>query len=286
VHDLPKRRRRTVLVTGAAGAIGRCLRDGLHGRYELRLLDVAAQAPARAGEKIVTVDLRDREATARALAGCDAVVHLAAIATEAPFDELLDANIAVTYSVFEGARRAGVRRVVFASSNHVTGYYPIDETIGPGVPVRPDSYYGVSKVFGEGLARLYAEKHSLEVVCLRIGAFRERPLDERDLAIWLSARDCVQLVERALDAVPVRFLTVYGISANTRSWYETEGWEQLGYEPRDDGERFAGEVGSGPPGWRLQGGRYACSLVTEPRRRLLDRINRALSIRLRPRGGA
>jgi uronate dehydrogenase len=224
----------------------------------LRLLDIAPQAPARPGEEVIGVDVGDREATARALAGCGAVVHLAGIPYEASLAEHLRGNVLMTDSLFEAALAAGVRRVVFASTNHVTGLRLVGERVAPDAPVRPDSYYAVGKVAGEALGRLYADKHGLEVVCLRIGAFKERPRDERDLALWLSERDCLQLVERALDAAGVGFLVVYGPSANSRSWYEPDGWDVLGYEPRDDAERFAGDVAASSSGsGRWQGGSFA-----------------------------
>jgi uronate dehydrogenase len=252
-----------VLITGAAGKIGQTLRTGLRGHYPaLRLLDVAPQEPAGPGEEVVTLDLGDRPATEAAMQGVDAVIHLAAIATEASFDDILSANITTTYSVFEAARRAGVPRVVFASSNHVTGFYPRTETLGPDVPVRPDTLYGVSKAFGEAVGRLYADKYGLEVVCLRIGAFEERPTNVRQLSIWLSPRDCVHLVRRCLDAPAVGFLIVYGVSANTRSWWKDEAAARLGYRPQDDAEEFAGEIEEAPPeapsrlADRLQGGSF------------------------------
>ena len=172
--------RQRVLITGAAGNIGRSLRAGLRGHYPvLRLLDVTPQQAAEPGEEVLTVDLNDRLATQAAMEDVDAVIHLAAVASEAPFDEILSGNITTTYSLFEAARQADVRRVVFASTNHVIGFYPRSETVGPDAPVRPDTFYGVSKVFGEALGRLYVDKSGLEVVCLRIGSFAERPTTTR-----------------------------------------------------------------------------------------------------------
>jgi len=251
-----------VLITGAAGTIGRSLRRGLRGHYPtLRLVDVARQQPAEPGEEVIALDLNDRRATEEAMKGVEAVIHLAAIATEAPFDDLLASNITTTYSVFEAARRSGVRRVVYASSHHVMGFYPRAESIGPDDPVRPDSLYAVSKVFGEALGRLYAEKHGLEVVCLRIGAFAERPTSPRQLSIWLSPRDCIQLVRRCLDAPAVGFTVVYGVSANTRTWWTDDAAASLGYHPQDNAEEFAEQVEDVPPNapglaHRLQGGSY------------------------------
>jgi uronate dehydrogenase len=252
-----------VLITGAAGTIGRALRSGLRRRYPvLRLIDVAPQEPAQPGEEVVTLDLNDRLATEAAMKDVDVAIHLAAIAREAGFDDILAGNIATTYSVFEAARRAGVRRVVFASSHHVIGFYPRGETVGPEDPVRPDSFYGVSKAFGEALGRLYADKYGLEVVCLRIGAFSERPTRARQLSVWLSPRDCLQLVRCSLEAPAVGFAVVYGVSANTRSWWRDDAAASLGYHPQDDAEEFAAEVEDGPSGApstladHLQGGSF------------------------------
>jgi uronate dehydrogenase len=251
-----------VLITGAAGSIGRTLRSGLRGRYPLRLLDAAPQEAAEPGEELVTLDLNDRPATEAAMEDVGMVIHLAAIAHEASFDDILGGNITTTYSVFESARRAGVRRVVFASSNHVTGFYPRNEPVGPGDPVRPDGFYGVSKAFGEALGRLYAEKYGLQVVCLRIGTFADRPTTPRQLSTWLSPRDCIQLVRCCLDAPDVGFVVVYGVSANTRSWWRNDAAASLGYRPQDNAEEFAAQIEEPPPDAsprladRLQGGSF------------------------------
>jgi uronate dehydrogenase len=252
-----------ILITGAAGNIGRALRAGLRGHYPmLRLLDVAPQQAAEPGEEVVTLDLHDRVATEAAMKDVDMVIHLAAIAHEAVFEDILPGNITTTYSVFESARRAGVRRVVFASSNHVTGFYPRGETVGPDDPVRPDSFYGASKAFGEALGRLYAEKYGLEIVCLRIGTFAERPTTPRHLSTWLSPRDCLHLVRCCLDAPDVGFTVVYGVSANTRSWWEDDAAASLGYHPQDNAEEFAAQFEELQPeaatrlSARLQGGSF------------------------------
>jgi len=238
-----------VLITGAAGKIGRTLRRGLKGHYPtVRLADVEPQEPARPGEEVVTLDLNDRLATEAAMKDVDMVIHLGAIPHEAAFDDMLTGNITTTYSVFEAARRAGVKRVVFASTNHVTGFYSRTETIRPDDPVRPDTFYGLSKAFGEALGRLYVDKYGLEVVCLRIGSFSERPKGFRDLSIWLSPRDCVELVRRSLEAPNVGFTIVYGVSANTRSFWQDDAAAILGYRPQDNAEDFAAQLEDAPPG--------------------------------------
>jgi uronate dehydrogenase len=225
-----------VVLTGAAGTIGSTLRDAWRGRFPLlRLVDVQAPGEAREGEETLVLDLADFTAARRAVEGADAVVHLAAIPQEDRFERLLEANIAVTYNVFEAARQAGVRRVVFASTNHVTGFYATSERVGPDDPVRPDSLYGVTKVFGEALGRLYADKWGLEVVCLRIGSFGDRPRDAGALPMWLSPADGVRLFTRALLAPGVPgFLVVYGLSKVPDSWWENPGAALIGYEPVDD----------------------------------------------------
>jgi uronate dehydrogenase len=202
---------------------------------DVRLLDI------RPGPRIEVADLRDLVTVERAFKGVEKVVHLAAVPTEAPFQDILDSNLRTTYNVYEAARSQGVRRVVFASSHHATGMYPRSRLIGPDDPVRPDSYYGVSKAFGEALGRLYAEKWDLEVACIRIGSFLERPLSVRNLSTWLSYRDGVALSQTCLDA-PLRFAIVYGISNNTRAWWDVSAARELGYHPQDNAEVFAGQV--------------------------------------------
>jgi uronate dehydrogenase len=238
-----------IALTGAAGGIGSILARDL--RRELRLLDIR---PAPGCELL---DVRDLAAVEDAFKGVDAVIHLGAIPTEAPFDDILDHNLRGTYNVLEGARRRGVRRVVFASSNHVTGMYGRSDRIGPENPIRPDTYYGVSKAFGEALGRLYAEKWGVSVVCIRIGTCIERPLDTRHLSTWLSPRDAVALFSAAVDA-PVEFTVVYGMSANTRGWWDLASAKALGYEPQDNAEMFASEVAADPSEpFGTQGGQYA-----------------------------
>ena len=241
-----------IVMTGAAGRVGTILARGLRplGR-ELRLLDL------RPAPGCLLLDLRDLAAVEAAFSGADAVIHLGAIATEAPFEEILDHNLRTTYNVLEAARRRGVRRVVFASSNHVTGMYGRRDRIGPEAPIRPDTYYGVSKAFGEALGRLYAEKWGVSVVCIRIGSCLERPLDSRHLSTWLSPHDAVALFSSAIDA-PVQFSIVYGTSANTRGWWDLGSARALGYEPRDDAEAYADDVADDPSEtFGTQGGPYS-----------------------------
>jgi uronate dehydrogenase len=249
-----------LLLTGAAGSIGSVLREGLRGdAAELRLTDRDTVAGLHEGETFVRAELADAGAVQAAMRGAAAVVHLGGIPHEASFDDLAGPNVHGVFNVLEAARREGARRVVLASSNHVTGMYPIAQRLAGHEPVRPDSLYGVTKVLAEALGRLYAEKFGLEVVCLRIGTFGERPRDERSLATWLSHGDAVRLVRASLTAPGIGFLVTYGTSANTRAWWDlSPARERLGYAPQDDAERYAAEVGGEPAAPTApQGGGFA-----------------------------
>jgi uronate dehydrogenase len=245
-----------VLITGAAGRIGSTLREGLREHVQLRLLDVR---PMRAGtgEEVVCADIRRVGAMDEAIEDCTAVVHLAGIPTEAGFEELLDANIRGTYHVLEAARRSETcRRVILGSTNHVTGFYPADETISADAPPRPDGLYGASKAYGEALGRLYHDKHGLEVVIIRIGTFAAQPTAPRHVHTWISRRDMVQLVQRCVEAPDVGWLVVYGSSDNRRSyWDDRAAWRRIGYVPEDSADEALDGVRQGMD--PFQGGELA-----------------------------
>lgn len=236
---------RTILLTGAAGGVATLLRPLLPAYgYTLRLADIAPVDGA-GGQDHLTFDLRDTDAVREAVRGVDAVVHLGGISLEDSFEAVLDANIRGTYHLYEAVRAEGVRRVVFASSNHVEGFVPLTGDPLPGgaeLPVRPDTYYGLSKAFGEGLASLYADKYGVETVSVRIGSCFERPRTVRMLSTWLSPADCARLVHAALTAPGVGHTVVHGISANTRAWWDLESARDLGYVPQDDAESYAAEL--------------------------------------------
>ena len=215
-------------------------------------MDLKPVEPAER-ESVMTGDITDLAFARRALNGCDACVHLAAIPVEDTFASILHSNLQGTWTVFEAARLEGCGRVVFASSNHATGFYPKSEHIGPRDPVRPDTYYGVSKVFGEALGSLYHDKFGLQVACIRIGGARPKPLDDRDLSIWLSPGDLGRLVTACLTSPELRFAIVYGVSNNARGWWDLEPGRRLGYEPLDDAEIYKDEVPVLPP-YEFQGG--------------------------------
>ncbi|MGW2813114.1 NAD-dependent epimerase/dehydratase family protein [Streptomyces sp. NPDC001415] len=235
-------RPRTVLLTGAAGGLGTLMRGLLPAYgYELRLLDVLP-IPGEPGA--ITADLADKDALREAVRGVDAVLHLAGISLEASFDKILKANIEGTYNLYEAAREEGVRRIAFASSNHAVGFTPRPlDADDPLIPVatahRPDTFYGLSKAFGEDLAQFYWDKHGLETVSVRIGSCFPEPTSVRMLSIWLSPGDGARLFHAALTAERVGHTVVYGSSANTRLWWDLSSARALGYEPRDDSERYA-----------------------------------------------
>ncbi|MEU6557207.1 NAD(P)-dependent oxidoreductase [Streptomyces sp. NPDC046915] len=237
---------RTVLLTGAAGGLGTLMRGLLpeYG-YDLRLFDVR---PIEDAPGAITADLADKEALREAVRGVDAVLHLAGISLEAPFEKILRANIEGTYNLYEAARQEGVPRIVFASSNHAVGFTPAPRGDAPfdrsalipiDTPRRPDTFYGLSKSFGEDLAQLYWDKHGLETVSVRIGACFPEPTGVRMLSVWMSPADGARLFHAALTAEDVGHTVVYGSSANTRLWWDLTTARALGYEPRDDSEPYA-----------------------------------------------
>lgn len=231
-----------ILITGAAGGVGAFLRKELAGRYALRLADLKQIEELGANEESVTADVSKFDDMLRAVDGVDGIVHLGAFSVEGNWDTILNANIVGTYNLFEAARLKGVKRIVFASSNHVIGFYRRDQRIDDTVYPKPDSRYGVSKVFGEALASLYADKYGAEVLCIRIGNVATKPPDVRRLSIWISPRDVAQLVGIGLDQPDIKFEIVYGISDNDRAWWDNSNAYRLGYKPQDRAEDYAEEV--------------------------------------------
>lgn len=228
-----------VALTGAAGSVASLIREDLAAFYRLQSIDRRRLRHTLANERFVRCDLRSIKSLRRAFKGCDAIVHLAGIPGMRPFDELLETNVKGTYNVLEAARLEGIRRVVLAGSGHVTGFYRRDEMVSETDPVRPDSLYAVSKVACEALGRLYADKHALQVACLRIGRLAAAPEGEADQAIWCSPRDLVRLLRIALEAPRLHYEAVYAVSNNTARWWNDAAARRLGYEPRDDASSFA-----------------------------------------------
>ncbi len=247
-----------MLITGGRGLIGAILTRELADEHEIVEIDTrrAGILRSRSG------DMRDLDAVQQTFDGCDAVIDLAADSrADAGWSSVYGTNVLAAYNCFEASRQAGVKRVVFASSNHVTGLYEREHPysaivagrygdvdrdtipyIGPEHPIRPDGLYGVGKAFGEAVGRLYAEEHGLSVVCLRIGTVNsaDRPTSARHFSTLLTHADLVRLVRAALAAPSdTQYAIVYGVSANTwRFWDLESARTSIGFAPRDDAERF------------------------------------------------
>jgi uronate dehydrogenase len=256
-----------VLITGAAGDIGSRLRLLLKPVYrQIVASDRVRPADLRADETFIPADLTDAAAVEGLCRGIDGIVHLGGKSIEGTWDEILQSNIIGAYNLFEGARKAGVKRIVFASSNHAVGFYSRTTTIPPDVIPRPDSRYGLSKVFGEGLGALYAMKHGIGVTSLRIGNVADAPIDARRLAIWLSPEDLVRLIRIGLERPGIVYEVMYGVSDNARSWYDNSHATALGYAPQSRGEDYAAKVlaaepksGKDPVAEHYQGGTYCAA---------------------------
>lgn len=260
-----------ILLTGAAGNIGTVLRQLLPAHYpDLVLSDLKPPADLLSTETFKAADLADAAQVAELCKGIDGILHFGGYSVEGPWDDILQANIIGCHNLFEAARVAGVGRVVFASSNHAVGFYPRSETIGANVTSRPDSRYGVSKVFGEALGALYADKHGLRVTCLRIGNVADAPVDVRRLSIWLKPDDLVQLCRIGLDHPDIRFEILYGASDNARTWWDNSRAYALGYRPTGVAEDFASDairaqatLADDPVGDLYQGGAFCSAGFTK-----------------------
>jgi NAD+ dependent glucose-6-phosphate dehydrogenase len=235
-----------VVVTGSAGRIATLLVPRIRDRYELVLLDRAPAGQNRlpagpAMPEYRQVDICDTGALAAAMHGAGAVIHLAGQSeTRASWDDLYRPNVEGVVSLFEAARTAGVTRVIFASTNHVTGMYDRDQAwpLSPEQPVRPDSLYGATKAFGEAVGHYYADQFGLSVICLRIGWVLEKPHNEQARMMWLSPGDLTQLICGALSC-DVRFGIYYAVSDNARRrWSIDNAKRDLGYAPADDSEAY------------------------------------------------
>jgi uronate dehydrogenase len=267
----PRRKRgdaivQRVLLTGAAGDIGGRLRMLLKPLYpKLRLSDLKAPADLRDDEEFVAAELGNLDEVEQAVAGMDGIIHLGGHSVEGSWETILNANIIGCRNLFEAARRKGVERVIFASSNHAVGFYPRVKRIGTDLTVRPDTRYGLSKAFGEALGALYADKYGLRVLCLRIGNLGERPLDQRRLAIWLSPQDLVQLIRIGLEHPDLEYEIFYGASLNERTWWDNSRAYAYGYRPTGRAEDFReqamaeqSKLAPDPVGDYYQGGTF-CS---------------------------
>jgi uronate dehydrogenase len=256
----------TILITGAAGDVGARLRRLLRGVYpRIRISDIRKPSDLGSDEEFIAADLADYGQVEKITSGIEGIVHLGGFSVEGPWETIHRSNIVGCYNLFEAAYRSGVKRVVFASSNHAVGFYPRERKIGVDVTVRPDSRYGVSKAFGEALGALYADKHGLGVTCIRIGNVNDKPLDKRRLSIWLKPEDLVQLVRIGLEHPDIRFEIFYGASDNKAAWWDNGNAERFGYRPQGRAEDFRAfamteqaKLSADPIAERYQGGPF-CS---------------------------
>ncbi|MCK9705482.1 NAD-dependent epimerase/dehydratase family protein [Pseudomonas syringae] len=256
-----------LLLTGAAGGLGKVLRETLRPYTKvLRLSDIAEMAPAVDGsEEVQVCDLADKNAVHQLVEGVDAIVHFGGVSVERPFEEILGANICGVFHIYEAARRHGVKRVIFASSNHVIGFYKQTETIDAHSPRRPDSYYGLSKSYGEDMASFYFDRYGIETVSIRIGSSFAEPQNRRMMSTWLSFADLTQLIERSLYTPDVGHTVVYGVSDNKTVWWDNRLASKLDYKPKDSSEVFREKVDAQPlpaaddPAMLYQGGAFVAS---------------------------
>ena len=232
-----------ILVTGAAGGVGTRLRQMLPTIYkDIRWSDITKPADLAPGAEFIAADLANMSEVEKIVAGVDGIVHLGGFSVEGPWETILQANIVGCYNLFEAAYRAGVKRVIFATSNHAVGMYPRDQKIGVNVTVRPDSRYGISKCFGEAVGAFYADKHGMRVTCIRIGNFADTPIDKRRLSIFLHPEDLVQLLRIGLEHPEIKYEIFYGASDNAAAWWDNSNATRFGYKPRHRAEDFRAEA--------------------------------------------
>jgi uronate dehydrogenase len=198
--------------------------------------------PLHPGEDICHGDLRDPAKVDVLLNGVDVLIHMAATSVERPLPEVIENNLKGLYEVYEGARRHRVKRIVFASSNHAFGMHEVTEKLDITCDFRPDGFYGLSKMWGEGLARLYWEKHGIESVCVRIGSALPKPTEFRHLSTWFGHEDLMQFIMCALTVPDIGFAVCWGVSNNTRSYWAPTGCARLGYQPVQNAEDYAAEI--------------------------------------------
>ena len=238
-----------LVLTGAAGRLGSYLREPLS-----KLADVLISTDIvddigklYSSEAYHAADLSKLDEILAVTEGADMIVHFGAIGDEAPFDEILSANIVGAYNVWEAAYQNKVRRVVYASSVHAVGMHDRTTGIGLDAAHKPDTYYGLAKCFAEDLASLYWDKRGIESVCMRIFSCAQ-VTNARALGTWLSYDDLIHLVEQSITTPVTKFTVVWGISNNDRCPVENSKANYLGYRPKDNAEQFAKEIlASTPP---------------------------------------
>ncbi len=242
--------KKRILLTGASGNLGEQLRMGLQGQSEfLRMTDIAPlrPPPLKSHEEFITCNLNDKAGVIALGKDTDAIVHFGGISTEHSFEEVLEGNIKGVFHIYEAARIHGVKRVVFASSNHAIGFHKQSDVIDSNCAKRPDSYYGLSKAYGEDMGRFYFDRYGIESVCLRIGSSFPEPIDRRMLITWLSFSDLCELVRCSIHAPVVGHTIVYGASNNRDKWWDNSLVAHLGFQPKDTSEAFRAAREATPP---------------------------------------
>lgn len=231
-----------VLITGGAGRLGTLLRSQLGAKYKLRISDMHGIKDLNFDDEFIKANLTDLSSVRKIASGMDAIIHLGAYSLETSWETILQANIIGTYNILEAARLEGVKRIVFASSNHVVGFYDRDVKLDHLCLPKPDTRYGVSKAFGEQLGSLYSDKYGLEIACIRIGHVTDTPQEPISLSIWQSPRDLEQLVQICLNNPDIQYEIVYGISDNQNAWWDNSNAFRLGYKPQDKSGDYAEHI--------------------------------------------
>ncbi|MBR7799531.1 NAD-dependent epimerase/dehydratase family protein [Undibacterium fentianense] len=229
-----------LLLTGAAGGLGKILRERIKPWANIiRVSDIAEMDAAGDNEEVIRCDLSDKSAVFALMEGVDAVLHFGGISTENTFEAIMSANIQGTYNLYEAIHKHGVKRVVFASSNHTVGYYKTTDYIDANSPRRPDSMYGISKCFGEDLSRYYYDHCGIETVCLRIGSSFPEPINKRMMVTYFSYDDLVEMLRCSLFAPRVGHTIAFGMSNNPAAWWDNRYASHLGYQAKDSSTQFA-----------------------------------------------
>ncbi|MGB1011872.1 MAG: NAD-dependent epimerase/dehydratase family protein [Thiolinea sp.] len=237
-----------LLITGAAGGIGKMIRPHLTDLAEtLRLSDINDLGDAAANEELIACDLGDEAAVHKLVAGCDGILHLGGISVEDRFDKILNANIQGVYNLYEAARANGLPRIIFASSNHTVGFHQQDKHLDANANLQPDGLYGVSKCFGEAMASMYHNKFGQETAIVRIGSCLPEPTDQRKLATWLSLEDFISLIACAFRSPRLGCPIIYGASDNDASWWDNSAAAYLGWRPKDNSAVFRDKVYANVP---------------------------------------
>ena len=252
-----------LLLTGASGVLGRYLAPLLAEKYGTLLMSDIADFPdpLPPGAQFVRADLADASAVNDLTKDVTTILHFGGVSTEQSFEAILPANIIGTTNIFEAARRSR-GRVVFASSNHTIGFYERGEMLTVADRCRPDGLYGVSKVYGEMLGRLFYDKHGVESIHLRIGSCFPEPTEARHLSTWLSYGDFLRLISCSIEAEKPGFSTIWGVSANRQSWWGEDDAARIGYVPVDNAETYRASLSAStedPIAARFQGGSFCAA---------------------------